>query len=295
MALEARLGADHLELGHGARAADLDREVDAHRVVPGALRRARAGHDRVENELRRAVLDDAADARDPHPEVLAALRLVEGQAHAHARGPLVHGSGEALPAAVLRRPVRALAIAQRPDLGPARGALLEIGHRRLEGGGHVARGGGHLVHAQRDEVVGAFHALRLPGPHSVDHHELRGAGDLQGAPQSPDPCRELRLRRALDVLRHARRAVDDDDDGVHGLAAHAADPASGDRPPHAEQQPEHREGAHGQQEDLAQPLAPAGQLRAVQQEHHRAPLDDLVPPLVHEVDDDGDRDERESP
>jgi hypothetical protein len=94
------------------------------------------------------------------------------------------------------------------------------------------------------------------------------------------------------LLLHARRAVEEDDEGV-GLASGQADPASREGAARREDEGGDGEDAHREDEDLAQAGEALRHLLRVEEEHHRRPAHGAVTVLVDEVDDHRQQGERQ--
>ena len=140
--------------------------------------------------------------------------------------------------------------------------------------------------------VGRFELARLVR-RALDQDPARRAERLERPGELPAARLQLRAARRRPRLLHAGRAVEQDDRRVGAAARGQAQPAPGQRPADGEDQAGDRQHAERHDQPLPEPGVAARHPVRRQQEHHRRPVDRLVPPLIDQVDDDRQGDERQ--
>ena len=105
----------------------------------------------------------------------------------------------------------------------------------------------------------------------------------------------LALRPPAGARLHARRTVEQNDDGFRGAARRRAEPAPDERPGHGPDEKENREHPAREQEVLANLRATRGRAVGLEQKEHRRPMHRLVAKAVQQMDDQWQENRRQRP
>ena len=273
--LETKRLAGEREGFGGARSLEVGGE--RHAGCPAAI--AAAGHFHVQQGL----VSGAAAGEDADG-VVRRGGSGEGK-HAHGRflRQRFEAGARGRPSFVLGRPVAGLEVRGKPDFrasgqpGEVFDSLVEQG-REIRGavGG---RGGGKVR-----EVVHRWHFLWCPAG-AVDEDQPRAAEAVLRVAHFFEHDAAAGLQSVTRFYLHRGRAVEQEHHGIDGSAS-PAEQAGDDRSGGGECKCRDAKGAAGEDEDVAEFLAPARFAGRLEKELHGRPLDRLVAALVDQVHDD---------
>ena len=203
---------------------------------------------------------------------------------------LREGVSQPAPASRLQGPVIGPLVGTNPDLGGPRRVLPDV----VVGGAEHARD----VCWRRGGL--GCRKVREPLRRDLNRHvgcaEKQAPGRRKGGKrlgQLAAAGREFAAHHRWITGLHARTAIEDHHGRVGATAAGQCQPAPRERSPDSQDHPRHRQ--HPQQHDqpVAEPRIATREGLGCQQKHHPAPLHRLEPPLVDQVDDQGQAHERQ--
>ena len=198
---------------------------------------------------------------------------------------------EGRPASAFGIPIVPPNVGANPDVGSARFVGANVIAGRFEQGGEIRGGTRPLGNRRREQRVGRVDFAGLLG-RALDQHPVGRTDRFESFGQLSPAGHQFRVAARRALLLHAGRTVEQNDRRVGPASRGQSQPAARQRAADRKDQRGDRRHAERHDQPLPEPRVTARHAVGRQQEHHRAPANRLETPLVDEVNDDRQGDQR---